>query len=193
MTSGASKPVREDVLDAFAVEPVHDRPTLERYLRDYPQFASELVELSREVSRVIEHDESPLAARDEALIEEAWHTYSALETKSAKDPLADLSVPDLREVAQTLGVPRQVITAFRERRVKVETVPKSFLAAFARALSCSTDLLAKALSSPPVSVLARSYKADAKPSAGSAVSFEQLLIDAGVPETRRTELLDEGA
>ena len=39
----------EDVLLAFSVEPVHDRPTLERYLKHYPQFAEDLVDMSHEL------------------------------------------------------------------------------------------------------------------------------------------------
>ncbi len=191
MTRGSPKPSREEVLDAFAVEPVHDRTTLERYLRDFPQFATELVDLSREVSCVVETDESPLTAHEEALIEMAWQNHASFETQSAKDPLAGLSVPQLRVIARTLDVPRQVITAFRERRVKFESVPKPFLAALARALSCSVDLLLSGLAAPSGPTPARSYRADVKPSAGAAISFEQLLIDAGVPEAKRAELLVE--
>lgn len=191
MTGSSPKPSREEVLDAFAVEPARDRTTLERYLRNFPQYTAELAELSRELSRVIDEDESPLTAHDEALIESAWQNHVSVEKRSEKDPLAALSVPQLREVAHTLHVPRQVITAFRERRVKLESVPRPFLAAFAGALSCSVDLLLSGLSAPSVPALARSYKADVKPSAGAEISFEQLLIDAGVPETKRNELLAE--
>ena len=191
MTESSPKPSSEEVLDTFAVEPVRDRTTLERYLRDFPQYAAELVELSRELSRVIDEDESPLTAHEEALIEAAWQNYVSLEKRSAKDPLAALSVPQLREVAHTLDVPRQVITAFRERRVKFESVPKPFLAALARALSCTVDLLLSGLSAPSGPAFARSYKADVKPSAGATISFEQLLIDAGVSEAKRTKLLVE--
>jgi hypothetical protein len=67
--------LREEVLDAYAVEPVHDKPTLERYLRDYPQFVTELMELSGELSRVIESDESPLTGGDKALLDKAWRAY----------------------------------------------------------------------------------------------------------------------
>lgn len=191
MTQDSPKPSREEVLDAFAVEPISDRATLERYLRDFPEYAAELVELSREVSRVVEEDESPLTAHEEALIETAWQNHVPLETKSAKDPLADLSVPQLREVAHALDVPRQVITAFRERRVKLESVPKPFISALARVLSCPADLLLSVLVAPLGPTFARSYKADVKPSAGAAISFEQLLIDAGVPEAKRAELMVE--
>jgi hypothetical protein len=36
---------------------------------------------------------------------------------------------------------------------------------------------------------ARSYKADSKPVVGEQVTFEQVLIDAGVPAERRARLL----
>ncbi len=193
MSLDNTKPTLEEVLDAYAVEATHDRATLESYLRDFPQFAEELVDLSREVSRVGEYDESPLSATEEALIEKAWQNHARPVARSAgkDDPLANLSVPQLREVAHQLGVPRQVITAFRERRVKLESVPKSFLAAFARALGCTVDLLSSVVSAPSGPGLSRSYKADIKPNAGEAISFEKLLIDAGVSEAKRTELLAE--
>ena len=189
MSKGRSAPSREEVLDAFAVEPDHDRLTLERYLRDHPRYVTELVELSRELSRVVDEDENSLTAHEQALIESAWQSHVSLEMKVAEDPLADLSVPQLRDMSQSLGVPRQVITAFRERRVKLDSVPRSFLTALAQTVSCSLDSLLSGLAMPSESSLARSYKADVKPSAGAAISFEQLLIDAGVPESRLAELL----
>ena len=192
MSLDNTKPTLEEVLDAYAVEAIHDKATLENYLRDFPQFAEELVDLSREVSRVVEYDESPLSATEEAQIEKAWQNHMQPVAQSADeiDPLANLSVPQLREVAQQLGVPRQVITAFRERSVKLESVPKSFLEAFANALSCTMDLLLNVASSSGQR-LSRSYKAEIKPNAGEAISFERLLIDAGVPEDKRIELLSE--
>ena len=39
----------EDVLLAFSVEPFHDRTTLEHYLKHYPQFAEDLVDMSHEL------------------------------------------------------------------------------------------------------------------------------------------------
>ena len=191
MTLDNTTPSLEEVLDAYAVEAVHDRATLESYLRDFPQFAEELVDLSREISRVVQYDESPLSATEEALIEKAWQNHARPLARSAEevDPLANLSVPQLREVAHQLGVPRQVITAFRERRVKLESVPKSFLSAFARALGCTVDLLSNAVSATSGPEFSRSYKADIKPTVGEAISFEKLLIDAGVSEAKRAELL----
>jgi hypothetical protein len=189
MNPKAHQPSREEVLDAFAVEISHDRETLERYLRQYPHFSNELVDLSRELSRTLKTEDWPLSSQEVDMIERAWLLHMPLETKSAKDPLANLSIDELRDIALKLEVPRQVLTAFRERRIVVASVPRRFLARLADALRCQVELLTYALTMQPSVALSRSYKADGKPTAGSAVSFEQLLIDAGVTEEKRTTLL----
>jgi hypothetical protein len=68
--------LREDVLYAFAVEPIQGRDTLQRYLRDYPQYAAELVDLSYELSREVRENEGPLSDEDAVLIEKSWQTFS---------------------------------------------------------------------------------------------------------------------
>lgn len=192
MNPNAHQPSREDVLDAFAVEPNHGREILERYLREYPHFSNELVDLSRELSRVPHGAERPMSLQEQAMVEAAWQQHMPIETKSAKDPLADLSVAQLREIAVQLDVPRQVVTAFRERRVVATSVPRRFLTRMAAALNCTVDLLVSTLTLPSGPVLARSYKSDGKPSAETAATFERLLIDAGVSEEKRTALLADG-
>lgn len=189
MNPNAHQPSREDVLDAFAVEPSHGREILERYLREYPHFSNELVDLSRELSRVPDGAERPMSLQEQAMVEAAWQQHMPIETKSAKDPLADLSVAQLREIAVQLDVPRQVVTAFRERRIVATSVPRRFLTRMAAALNCTVDLLVSTLTLPSGAVLARSYKSDGKPSAETAATFERLLIDAGVSEEKRTALL----
>jgi len=51
MSAADERPSLESVLDAFAVESEPDRLTLERYLRLFPEYANELIELSCELSR----------------------------------------------------------------------------------------------------------------------------------------------
>jgi len=186
-----SQPTREDVLDSFSVEPNPGRETLERYLRAYPQFASELVDLSRELSREVSQDEEPLAGDEQAMIDAAWQHHAGNTSQGATDPFMGLSTADLRMVAKRLDVPRQVITAFRERRIILSTVPRRFLARFAEAINTSIDRLIGGLSSQPSPALARSYKADQKPETAQPVSFERILIDAGVPDDRRAQLMSE--
>lgn len=190
MSPAPDQPPKEDVLDAFAVEQNPDRETLERYLRAYPQFAAELIDLSRELARHIPEDASPLSSSDRSMIDAAWTRH--VEAASAADPVARLSTAELRNVAKRLGVPRQVLTAFREGRVILSTVPRRFLVRFAEAVNSSVETLTKALSSATPAAAARSYKADSRPGAEEPVSFERVLREAGVDDEKRAQLLSEG-
>lgn len=106
------------------------------------------------------------------------------------DPLAALAVDDWRAVAQRLDVPRQVVTALRERRISLVSIPRRFFQKFAEATSSSVAQLE--LSWGPAQLAgARSYKADSKPTVGEQVTFEQVLIDAGIPAEKRARLLAE--
>jgi hypothetical protein len=180
----------EDVLDAFAVESDTGPETLARYLRDFPQFARELIDLGCELARDVCEDEAPLTERERDMIDAAWRRHAEAAPKVADDPFSALSTADLREAAKQLDVPRQVVTAFRERRVLLSSVPKRFLARLAETVNSTVDRLVAALAMP-APALARSYKAEGKPLAAAAVSFEQILIDAGVPEERRAMLLSD--
>ena len=189
MTPTTPQPSREDVLDAFAVEQDVGRKTLERYLRDYSQYAAELVDLSRELSRVIVEDEKPLSAEDLALVDSAWRRHLEAAPGPIIDPISALSVAESREIAKYLGIPRQVVTAFRERRVIVASIPRRFLARLAAAVNSTVESVESALALQPSPSLARSYKADEKPRNESPVAFERLLIDAGVSEEKRALLM----
>ncbi|MFJ7881997.1 hypothetical protein ACIQYF_00590 [Pseudomonas sp. NPDC096917] len=168
----------DQVLESFAMEHDADGQTLRRYLQEYPEYAPQLVDLSQEIFRFDIQDESPLSMEDHMRIDTAWSRIQSAPTKAVTDLFADLSVPKLREVAQTLDVPRQVITAFRERAVIVASIPTRFLTKLAGLLGSSVQDLQGSLSLPP-QAQARSYKADGKPSEAARVTFEQLLRDAG--------------
>ena len=187
-----SNPALEDVLDAFAVEPSPGRETLEWYLRRYPQFAEALVDLSRELHRELPPETEPETAEEQARVEAAWRGYcQASALHASADPFAALSTDELRALAKTLDVPRQVITAFRDGKVILSSIPRRFLVQLAAALNHSLDVLLATLPTAATLAAARSYKSDVKPSDGEAVTFERVLIDAGVPEDKRARLLVE--
>lgn len=191
MSRAPDKSPRQDVLDAFAVEPDAGRATLERYLCDYPQFATELLDLSRMLALQPRDDESPLSADDQTRIDAAWLRHAAAAPASVIDPFYSLSVPELREIASRLGVPRQVLAAFRNRRISMSSVPPRFLKQLAELVDTSTEHLVRALSIPPAPDPAHSFRSDQKPILPEAVSFEQVLIGAGVPEDERSRLTSE--
>lgn len=187
MTSASIQPSRDDVLMAFAVEDGPRRERLERYLRDFPDYAEDLIDLSRELSRDPCEDEEPLSADDGALIDAAWEIFVRAEAQ-AHDPFADLSPGDLRDLSRQLEVPRQVVMALREGRVLVTTVPRRFLARLAASLRTTIEVIEEhwGYSAQPQ---VRSYKAEGKPQAINAVSFERVLVEAGVPEEQRAQLM----
>jgi hypothetical protein len=178
----------EDILDAFAMEETHAKATLDRYLTAYPQFAGELVDLSRELMQAEPVDDE-LSAADLAMIDAGWLKHAAAQPKAVADPFAALSPTRSREIAAEMGVPRQVLTSFRERRIRPASVPRGFLRRLAGAVAISPDDLFAWLSPPPAPAFARSYRADAQPTAATQVSFERVLIDADVSEDHRARLL----
>lgn len=190
MSADDRRPSLEAVLDAFAAEGDADRMTLERYLRLYPEYVGEIVDLASEMRRELEESSAPLTTAELALIDLAWARYVAGPQQIPAKPAPALTAEEWRTVAQLLGVPRQVVTALRERRVALSTIPRGFLRRFAEATGSSLEELQSAWTSVPL-VGARSYKADDKPNSGGQVAFEQVLIEAGVSDDKRAQLLGE--
>lgn len=184
----------EDVLDRFQMEEVHDGDVLARYVQAHPQFALQLIDLSRLITTPDVEDESPLSATEQSRIDAAWiaHKAAGPELPPAGDPLAALVGERSKALALKLIVPRQVITCFREHKVQVSSVPGHVLRDFAEALEIPAAHLIAAMQQPPPLATGRSYKADHKPGSGEQVTFEQVLIDAGVSEADRARLLADG-
>ena len=124
----------------------------------------------------------PLSAEDIAFIDKAWKRHQAVALAVRANPFAAVTVSVLREVANTLGIRRSVLTAFRERKVIFSSVPQAFLLRLASALNTPADALTKFLKLSPNPQPACSYKADQKPKDSGPVTFEQLLIESGMPE-----------
>ncbi|NWM64752.1 hypothetical protein GY649_24630, partial [Escherichia coli] len=91
-----------------------------------------------------------------ALIDAAWSQHAKVMPAAAADPFAALTVDDWRAVAQRLDVPRQVVTALRERRVSLVSIPRRFLAILADAMRSSVAQLESSWG-PAHLIVARSY------------------------------------
>ena len=189
MSTSPSDLERDDVLDAFSMESAQGKETLDRYIREYPQFAVDLIDLSRELMRSVVVDEAPLSAADLSKLDTAWSRHVAAQPLRVTDPFAAMSPVQSREIATSLNVPRQVITAFRERKVLLDSVPRAFLRRFAGAANVAVNEFIAGLAWQPELQAARSYKAAGKPGSTEQVTFERILIDAGVSDERRAELL----
>lgn len=177
----------EEVLNAFAVEPKHNSETLQRYLKAYPQYALEIASLSHELTRDIKR--TVLSEKDKTAIDAAWKNHAMAISVRPDDVFASLPLLKLREVANTLGIPLQVIAAFKEHKVIVASIPKRFLARLSAAIHKTVEEVTAALAFSEDPTCVRSHKSDEKPKALTPVSFEKLLIDAEVPADKRAMLM----
>ncbi len=182
---------KEDVLDEFAVEPDIDRLTLERYLRDFPEFTGDIVELAAELTRTSVEEPVSLLADEQALIDSAWNRFLNSGKKVATNPFANFSPADFRRIAEALGIRRSVLTAFRECTVIAATVPDRFLRRLAEVIGSEKEAILSHLNNRPMVASGRSYKSQEKPHLSEPVSFEQVLIDAAMSDADRNRLMKE--
>lgn len=176
---------RDDVLYSFAMEHDTGASSLAKYLKDYPQFATDLVELSRELSR--EMIEEQLSSEELDYLEgkmerlrESVATLTSLQAAPAKL---------FTNAASALGLPLQVGLALRERRVEVATLPRRLLERLAQMLQAPVVTVQSFLSMPPQVSALRASKSTEKPGPALKVSFERLLADAGIDEERIAALI----
>lgn len=191
MSPADSDTLLEDILFAFAVEPAQDRATLERYLKLYPQYAGDLIDLLNELR--FTGRQSTILPEDEAVFQRAWDAFSGTQPRSeppapSKDPFAAIRGTAFVLLAQTLRIPRSVLIALRDRLVTASSVPAPFLDRLIRATRSTTEEMLAHLEQPPVIASAASYKSDQNPEAAAKVSFEQLLDNSGVSAEQKTDI-----
>lgn len=193
MIPAQAEPSLEDVLESFAIDAGQDPGSLARYLQDYPQFSVALIDLAHDLRREpFDEADVELNSEAEALIEAGWTQLQRDQPPVATQSLFAAKTPQqMGEVASQLFVPRQVILGIRDGLVIMESIPRRFLRRLADALAGTVDQLLSGIGRQHLA--GASYKADGRIKAGEPVSFEQMLIEAGVPEDQRAELLaDDG-
>jgi hypothetical protein len=183
----------EDVLFAFSVEPRHDRETLERYLKRYPQLADDLLDLSHELRISASLGATDVLAEDEASFQAAWQQYASVVPQS----VPSASVENLFNrfkgkgfvaLAEALLIPRSVLVALRDRLVVPSSIATGFIRRFAQAASATMDEVQQYLALPPVTSAAVNFKADQKPETQAQITFETLLAQSNLTEEQGAAL-----
>lgn len=180
MTRRADTP--EDVLAAFAVEPTHDKTTLDSYLAAYPELTSELLELAMELEAG--EDDSHIDLESPAVVG-SWARYS----QAGMGALTPASFS--RETAAKLGIKTAVIVQLRDRAVELASIPASFLTRLAEALGTGIDQLSAYLSEPRTLAAGASYKSDGKPTAGRQMRLADVMAQCGHTPEEISRLLGE--
>jgi len=179
----------EAVLESFLLEDEVDARTLQKYLQQYPEFATELSDLAREISCISDYPNYATNEGDDVLLAQAWSMHVKATPAAKADPLALLQPKDLNRLSSALQLPRQVLAALRERRVIVTSMSTKFLDTLAKELACTVSVLKETLSSQIPRELARSNKSDVKPQVAEKVDFARILQDAGVEPSRVADLV----
>lgn len=185
MSSGL-QPVLEDVLEAFMLD-AEDEGALARYLDDYPQYRAELLDLAHQMDSVVPNELPPLDQPCRDAIARGWDRLRTAWPADERNLFADLSPADYARVAGELSIPRQVLAGIRDGRILAETIPGRFMRQLAQSLRGTLGELGASIGVGPA--LAQSYKSEERPERSAAISFEQALIDARVPEDQRQRLL----
>lgn len=185
----------EDVLLAFAVEPEHDRATLQRYIQSYPHLADDLLDLSLDIRlrRAGNRGSSPV---DEKWVEESWAAFQAAmptdPSAAVADPFATASTEELVALRRSLGVPSGVIQGFSTRLVDIATVPAWIVDTVAQGVRTGVGDLRAFMAGQTRLATGLSYKSDEAPAAAAAkITFEELLVQCKVPDGKRRELLED--
>ncbi|MNJ33988.1 hypothetical protein D3C77_286820 [compost metagenome] len=176
----------EDVMSAFAMDFQPGTDVLKQYLKDYPSFAVDLVDLSRELSRPVDED-LPLNEQELALVSAKMSRLRA--SVATVETLQSASPKIFAAAAKALGLPLQIGVAIRERRIDDATLPIRFLDRLANELQASVAVLQSFLRLPAQASVLRANKSNDKPAIAEKVPFERLLRDAGMDETSITRLL----
>lgn len=179
---------RNDVLEAFAAEPLRDEATLNRYIESYPEHALDFVELAFLSENLGETDE-PLTEHDENRIESAWaHMKHAMASAHA-EALRKLT-QQASKVASDTGLPAQVITMTRERMIQPESLTWSFVRCVGGPANIPPEVLRAALTGPPRSAV-RSYSSNLPPNAPEQIPLRRVLEEANVLRSLMDELLKD--
>lgn len=165
----------EEVLLAFAVESVHDRETLERYLKEFPEHASALVDCS--IAFFVEVSPSEeVALNSDVAVERAWQTFQVNveqpDDAAIINPFAQLSPIAFKSLAARLDISKLLLARLRDRAIDASTIPRRFVNTISNELGTNAEALMAYLCRPPAMVSSHSFRSAVKPGVAEPMSFE---------------------
>jgi hypothetical protein len=187
---------REAILYTFAVEANHDRNTLVRYLRQYPELAEDLIDLSSELRLGEALGPSPASATADTGLGAAWQEFLACKPQDAcrdqvANPFARFRGETFVGLAEALNVPRSFLTPFRDGLVTVASIPEHFIRRLAQAMDASIESLRQYFADPRPGLVARAFKSDGKPSHQGQKTFRELVESTEMTDEQRQLLLQD--
>lgn len=181
----------EEIILAFSVEPTHDRKTLERYLREYPEYTDALVECSIELMVGATRSDSTEIA-SEIAVDQAWQRFQTIMNQPndtvVMNPFAKLNSTDFKTLAKRLDINNLLLVRLRDRAIDVATIPQRFVQKLATELGATEDAVSTYLSSPPGIVSSHNFKSAVKPAVTTQISFEQAITTSQLTQPQQEAL-----
>ena len=173
-----SRPSEEEVLLAFSVEPMHDRKTLEQYLREYPEHAKALVACSIELM-VDATRSDDVAVTSEGAVDRAWQRFQTAVSQPGDvlvtNPFATLNPTAFRSLARKLDITNLLLVRLRDRAIVAATIPRRFVQGLATELGATAEAVMDYLQSPPAMVSGHSFRSAVKPAVAEQISFAEAI------------------
>ena len=189
--------------------PAPDAIQLEKLVRRYPEFASELTDyavvlaldaLDDEDHDVVEEASSEINA---AVLKAMSHFHNALYSlrtvpeqnvkaeapAPVQNPFALLDRTELRALGQRLHTNTVFMIKLRDRLIDAETIPRRFKELIAEEIDTPFELIAAHFRERPVIATATNFKSGQKPEAGKKQNFQEAVRSSGLTAEQQSFLL----
>ena len=180
----------ESVLMAFSMEPRHGRETLERYIREYPQHATALIDCSIDLLHEPPADDAPATVVSDSAVDKAWQRFErAVQQPDAEvaNPFAKLNTSSFKSLARSLDVSNLFLMRVRDRAISATAIPARFVEKLASELGSTAQAVGAYLQGPPGMVSGHAFRSSMKPSVGEQITFDQAVATSQLtPEQQAT-------
>lgn len=180
----------ESVLMAFSTEPSHGRETLERYIKEYPQHATALIDCSIDLLHASPAEDVSATVVPDSTVDKAWQRFErAVQQTDAEvaNPFAKLNTSGFKSLARRLDVSNLFLMRVRDRAISAATIPARFIEKLASELGATAQAVAAYLQGLPGMFSGHAFRSSMKPSMGEQITFDQAVATSQLtPEQQAT-------
>ena len=182
----------DEILHAFALEPIHDQATIDKYVSRYPELATDFIDLLVDLRLAAELPPATVEPESRESLDVSFARFMVSDdSKAAANLFEPFKGQAFIKLAKTLNVPRAFLTAVRDRLVIPTSFPAHFLNRLASAMQETPSRLHAYLSLSPTSNTALNFRADGQPGEVEQVTFAQLVKDTEMDEEQRSLLRED--
>ncbi|MBN3769267.1 MULTISPECIES: hypothetical protein [unclassified Burkholderia] len=183
----------EEVLLQFAAE--RELPTadqLSHYIQAFPQYKDDLIDFAASLVNDTFSEEPAESDATRAVASRAVSRFHNLRfeqeraqvgraPKKVENPIAPLSRTDFGRLVEALGLPKQVVTKLRDRKISFPTIPNGLIDALTRNLQVAREVtVSHLMARPEVARLATSSCTSSGATSNKQESFDEALRHAGL-------------